>query len=66
MIFSLSLSLFALSVMREQSHILSYLYMAPFGYSLVSIMPACLGLGIELTFPKLQPAIVNGMMLFFA
>ena len=35
------------------------------GISMISVMPAALGLGVEITFP-LAPPLVNGMMLFFA
>ena len=36
-----------------------------FGITIISMMPACLGLGIELTFP-MSPALVNGVMFMFA
>ena len=39
--------------------------MIPFGFSVVSIMPAGYGLGVELTFPKFEPVLVNGIMLMF-
>jgi len=40
-------------------------YMVFLGIAMVSVLPASLGLGVELTFP-LQPALVNGVMLMFA
>ena len=66
LIFTVSLSLLSVSLLRDHSHVLTYLYLVPFGFSLVSIMPSGLGLGVELTFTKLEPAIVNGMMMFCA
>lgn len=66
LVFLLTFALFCYSVLADCSHILTFVLMFPFGFSLVSIMPASLGLGVELTFPKIEPVLVNGMMLLFA
>ena len=65
-IFTLSLCLIIYFLLSKNSHTLVFTLMVPFGFSLVSILPSGLGLGVELTFPKLEPTLVNGIMLFFA
>ena len=42
-----------------------YLYCVPFGLAMISVLPAALGLSVEMTFP-MQPAMVNGLLLLFA
>ena len=60
-----SLSFMAVSIFFFLEHWVIYFFTIFFGITMISMMPACLGLGIELTFP-MSPALVNGVMLLFA
>ena len=55
----------AYSMMHFASNAIIRFLMFWLGISMVSVLPAGLGLGIELTFP-LAPPLVNGMMMMFA
>lgn len=49
---SLGLTCFFLFTEGVAAKMFIYLTMVPFGFSIISIMPAGLGLGVELTFPS--------------
>lgn len=40
-------------------------YMVILGMAMISVLPASIGLGVEITFP-MQPALVSGVMMMFA
>ena len=61
----ISTSLFSYSLMTFASNAMIRFFVFWQGISMVSVLPAALGLGIELTFP-LAPPLVNGMMMMFA
>ena len=61
----ISMSLVAFSLMTFASNAIMRFLFFWAGLSMVSVLPAALGLGIELTFP-LAPPLVNGMMMMFA
>jgi len=58
----LSLEIFSIATFASDP--ILWFFMFGVGLSMFSVLPAALGLGVELTFP-LQPALVNGMMLLF-
>ena len=52
-VFIITLCFFGLVLLGEYSHTLQFMLTVPFGFTLCAIMPAGLGLGVELTFPKI-------------